>query len=56
MFGAAFLGKSVKIFLKDGGAFWFKVTEAIPGYIKGYDDEGMNLCISVDDIDFVERG
>jgi hypothetical protein len=54
MFGAAFLGKSVKVFLRDGGAFWLKVTAAGPGYISGYDDEGLDLYIKVDDIDFVE--
>lgn len=47
------LGKAIKIFLKDGGAFHFKVTEAGPDWIGGYDDEGLNLRIEAKDIEFI---
>lgn len=48
-----FLGKAIKVFLKEGGKFNFKVTAAGPDHIAGYDDEGLNLTIMVEDIDFI---
>lgn len=48
-----FLGLAVKIFLKTGGAFNFKCTGAGVDYISGYDDEGLDLLISMEDIDFI---
>jgi hypothetical protein len=50
------LGKSLKIYMKDGAKFYFKVTEVGPDYIAGYDDEMMNLRIDLADIDFVMEG
>lgn len=58
------IGKSVKVFLKqranDSAAFFFKVTghnAAYEGQVKysliGYDDEGNNLTIDLEDIDFI---
>jgi hypothetical protein len=45
------LGKSVKVFLKAGGCFWFKITGSGPNYIKGYDDTGLDLLIYLNDIE-----
>lgn len=60
------LGKAIKIYLKDGGKFHFKVTGAeIEGnntegitekYVIGFDDNGHDLKISVWDIDFIIGG
>jgi hypothetical protein len=50
------LGESVRLFLKAGGRFYFKVVEAGPEYITGFDDEGLNLTIAVEDIDYVLGG
>ena len=47
------LGKSVKVFLKEGGAFHLKVTSAGNDYISGYDEEGLNIRVSANDIDFI---
>jgi hypothetical protein len=50
------LGKAIKIYLKDGGAFHFKVTEAGKSYLVGYDEESMELHINISDIDYVSEG
>ena len=47
------LGKSVKVYLKLGGAFNFKVTGIGLKFITGFDEEGMNLLIHLNDIDFI---
>lgn len=51
-----FLGKSIKVFLKDGGSFNYKVTGCSNDYLDGYDDEGLNITIAVEDIDFIIGG
>jgi hypothetical protein len=48
-----YLGQSIKVFLKLGGAFYLKVTAAGPDYFEGYDEEGLNLHVDVNDIDFI---
>lgn len=47
------LGKSLRIFLKEGGKFNFYCNEAGENYIAGFDDESLNLRIAIDDIEFV---
>lgn len=47
------LGESVKVFMKDGGKFHFKVMECGGDYMNGYDEEGMDLHLKIEDIDFV---
>ena len=49
------LNKSVKIFMKDGRAFYFKVTGIGLKYITGYDDEGITRMICIEDIDFIQE-
>jgi hypothetical protein len=53
---ANLLGRSLKIFLKDGGAFYFYCNEAGVDYIAGFDDESLNLKIEINDIDYVVGG
>ena len=48
-----YLGEAVKIQLKDGGAFNFKVTGCGHDYLDGYDDEVTNITININDIDFI---
>lgn len=48
-----YLGESIRIHLKQGGAFYFKVTGATRTHLTGYDDEGMNLKVDIADIDFI---
>lgn len=52
-----YLGQAIKIFLKDGGAFNFKVT-GVNGSdnLTGFDDEGLNITIPVDEIDYILGG
>lgn len=50
------LGKAIQIYLKNGGAFNFKVIEAGPDHIAGYDDEYLTLTIAIEDIDFIIGG
>lgn len=54
------LGQSIAVYLKEGGAFRFKVTGSGisdgKNFIDGYDDEHLNLRIDVDDIDFICGG
>lgn len=50
------LSRSLRVFLKDGGKFYFKVTNCGPDYIGGYDDEGLDLQINIVDIDFIIGG
>lgn len=45
-----YLGKSLAIYLFEGGRFYFKVTGCHDHYLIGYDDEGMELKIDVNDI------
>jgi hypothetical protein len=47
------MGKSLKVYLKLGGAFYFKVNGAGIDYIVGFDDEYNHLRISLNDINFV---
>lgn len=47
------LGHSVKLVLKDGGSFNFKVTEAGLDYIVGYDQEMNELKIHLSDVEMV---
>lgn len=48
------LGKAVRVRLNGSEkSFSFKVLGCGPGYISGYDGEGMDLKISLDDIDFI---
>lgn len=51
------LGDSVRVFLKlrasDKETFHFKIMECGEGYISGYDQEGLNLRIDLEDIDFI---
>lgn len=47
------LGKSLKIYLKMGGVFFFYCNEAGNDWISGSDDEGQNLRISMDDIEII---
>jgi len=51
-----YLGQAIKVFLKDGGAFNYKVTGCGPDHFDGYDDEGLNITIMVEDIDFIIGG
>lgn len=51
-----YLGKAIKVYLKDGGAFNYKVTECGLHHFGGYDDEGLNISIAYDDIDFILGG
>jgi hypothetical protein len=48
-----FIGKAVKVILKSGAAFHFKVTEAGINYIQGYDDESLDLRIFDCDIESI---
>lgn len=50
------LGKSIKVHLKEGGSFQYKVEECGENYLYGYDDEGLNITIDIDDIDFIIGG
>lgn len=50
------LGKAIKIHLKDGGDFHFKVTGAGKSYLVGYDEERMELHINISDIEYVSEG
>jgi hypothetical protein len=59
------LGKEIRIYLKDGGEFYFKVQEShIEGLndefaesaISGFDDEGQYLKIDFEDIEFILGG
>lgn len=50
------LGKAIHIYLKAGAEFNFKVIACDAGNIYGYDDEGLNLGIALDDIDFILGG
>jgi hypothetical protein len=47
------LGRTVWIELKAGGEFWFKVTGAGREYISGFDIEGMDIAININDINRV---
>jgi hypothetical protein len=56
---AELLGKSLQIHLKSGGTFYFKCTEAGINHngnewIAGYDEEGLNIRLDVNDIAFVK--
>lgn len=51
-----FLGSSVKVFLKSGGSFNYKITGCSPSYLDGYDDESTNITININDIDFIIGG
>ena len=51
-----FLGKSIQIYLKSGKAFNYKVTECGLHHFGGYDNEGLNICIAYEDIDFIIEG
>ena len=51
-----FLGKAIKVFLKAGGSFHYKVTGCGPNHLDGYDDEGLNITIQVNDIDYIIGG
>lgn len=48
-----YVGQSIRIHCKLGGVFYFKVTEAGDSYLCGYDDEGLNLRVGAEDIDFI---
>lgn len=50
------LGKSLRVFLKYGGNFYFKVTAVGGDFVAGYDDEGLNLYIKIEDIDYYLLG
>jgi hypothetical protein len=50
------LGSAIKVYLKDGGAFPFRVVGAGKNFIVGYDDEMMDLHINLNDIDFIIEG
>jgi hypothetical protein len=55
------LGKAVQIHLKDGGAFYLKVTgfktdQLHALYINGVDDEGVELTIDFNDIETIIGG
>lgn len=50
------LGKTIRVFLRNGGKFHFKVTGASETTIDGYDDEGMNLTIDTKDIEYIIDG
>ncbi|MEK4132039.1 hypothetical protein NYE67_20705 [Solibacillus sp. FSL W8-0474] len=47
------LGKSIRVFLRDGGDFHFKVTGASETSIDGYDEERLNLTIDTKDIEYI---
>jgi hypothetical protein len=57
------LGKSVQIHLKDGGAFYLKVTgykwadslklSDTKLYLTGMDEEGEEITVCLDDIEFI---
>lgn len=47
------LGNSIKVFMKEGGKFYFKVMECGGDFMNGYDEEGLDLHLKVEDIDFV---
>lgn len=53
------LGKSLQIHLKSGGAFYFKCTEIGTNHkgkewIAGYDEEGLNIRLDINDIAFIK--
>lgn len=50
------LGSAIKVYLKDGGAFPFRVMGAGKDFIDGYDSELMDLHIKLNDIDFIIKG
>jgi hypothetical protein len=47
------LGKAFKVYLLAGGKFNFKCTGAGKDYITGHDDEGLDIHLSITDIDFI---
>jgi hypothetical protein len=51
------LGKGFGVHLKDGGSFYFKCTGNGSGsefnFITGYDTEGTDLKIDIEDIDMI---
>jgi hypothetical protein len=51
-----FLGQAIKIFLKDGGAFYLKVTHCGFNWIGGFDDEGIDIQVGIEDIDYIIGG
>lgn len=48
-----YLGESVKVKLKLGGLFALKVTAAGENYLSGHDEEGINILVQTNDIDFL---
>lgn len=47
------LGKSIMVYLKSGGRFYFKVTGCGPYHMDGFDQERLNLRVDVTDIDYI---
>ena len=50
------LGRAVKIHLKCGGSFFFKITgckQMDETFLTGFDDEGLNITINIKDIDYI---
>lgn len=50
------LGKALKIYMKDGGAFYFRCTGAGVDHITGYDDTSVELRIDIEDIEYILGG
>lgn len=50
------LGRSMRLYMKDGGAFYFYCNGAGVDYITGFDDQGLDLRIDVGDIDYILGG
>ena len=50
------LGKSLRVYLKDGGEFYFYCNEIGVDWIAGFDDESLNLRIDINDIDYIIGG
>lgn len=48
-----YLGKRIRIFLKTGGAFTVDLVSKAGDYVTGYDEEGTEITIDTNDIDFV---
>lgn len=48
-----YLGEKVQIILKAGGSFNLNVKEADHNNLKGFDEDGIDISISLTDIDCV---
>lgn len=53
---ADLLSEFVRVKLRNGGLFNFRIIETTAQSINGFDDEGINLVIDFEDIDYIVGG